>query len=748
MIGRIISHYKVLSKLGEGGMGVVYKAEDTKLKRTVALKFLHPDLTRDTQAKARFIHEAQAASALQHNNICTIHEIDETKDGRLFIAMDCYEGDTLKEKIAKDPLTTEEALDIACQAAAGLSKAHEAGMVHRDIKPANVLITRDGLVKIVDFGLAKLSGRTRLTRTGTSAGTVCYMSPEQLRGADVDHRSDIWALGVVLYEMITGEVPFRGDCEQAMSYSIVNEAPRPIRSLRPDVPEEMERLIEKTLSKDPSERYQSSTELIDALHRLKARSQSSAMDACRRDAKGGPSIAVLPFVNMSADPENEYFSDGLAEDLINALTKIRDLRVAARTSAFSFKGAKTDVREIGRKLNVETVMEGSVRKVGDRLRVTAQLINVADGYHLWSEQYDRTMKDIFAIQDEITTAIVRELKMQLVPEERSVCITPQTDNLDAYTLYLKGRYLWNRRTVAALESSIPCFQQAVQGDPDYALAHVGLADAYILLAYSSYGVMNPRLAYPKAKEAALKALEIDETLAEAHTSLAMIRCSYDWDWGAAEREFKQAIALNPNYAWAHHWYAIQLAQMGRHAEAELEIRTARQLDPFSLIVNAVAGLLLFLRGEYDRAVSDLQDTLKLEPNFWHAQLYLGYGYFAKGLHEKAIECVERATVLSGHATYPASMLGSFHALSGNVTKATEILHQLEERAKESYVPPFYFSNIYYGLGDLDATFSCIERALQDHDPAVLFFKNWPLISERFRSDPRFVKMLKRIGLQK
>jgi TolB-like protein/Flp pilus assembly protein TadD len=535
-----------------------------------------------------------------------------------------------------------------------------------------------------------------------------------------------------------------------MSYSILNEAPKPVRTLRSDVPVEVERLIEKTLSKDPNERYQTSTELTGALQSLKKRIESSRLDvaeAGRSDAKGRRSIAVLPFVNMSADPENEYFSDGLAEDLINALTKIRDLRVAARTSAFSFKGAKTDVREIGRKLNVETVMEGSVRKVGDRLRITAQLIDVADGYHVWSEQYDRMMKDIFEIQDEITTAIVQKLKMQLVPEERSVLMTPQTDSLEAYNLYLKGRYFWNKRTVAALESSITCFEQAVQEDPNYALAHVGLADAYILLAYSSYGAMNPRLAYPKAKEAVLKALEIDETLAEAHTSLAMILCSYDWDWGAAEREFKQAIALNPNYASTHHWYAIQLAQMGRHAEAELEIRTARQLDPFSLIVNAVAGLLLFLRGEYDRAVSDLQDTLKLEPNFWHAHLYLGYAYSAKGLHEKAIECVERATVLSGHATYPTSMLGSFHALNGDVTKAMEILHRLEERAKKSYVPPFYFSNIYYGLGDLDATFSCIERALQDHDPAVLFFKNWPLLSERFRSDPRFVKMLKRIGLR-
>jgi serine/threonine-protein kinase len=665
----------------------------------------------------------------------------------MFLVMPCYEGESLQAKIERGPLKLDEAVDIAIQVATGLAKAHEKGIVHRDIKPGNIFVTSDGLAKIVDFGLAKLSGRTKLTRTGTSPGTVSYMSPELLRGGDVDHRTDIWALGVVLYEMITGDTPFRGDYEQAMSYSIVNEEPKPIRSLRSDVPVEMGRLIEKLLSKDPNERYQKSTELIGALQSLKRRFESSSVDASWSDTKRVPSIAVLPFVNMSADPENEYFSDGLAEDLINALTKVKNLRVAARTSAFSFKGVKTDVREIGRKLGVDTVVEGSVRKVGDRLRITAQLIDVVDGYHLWSEQYDRMMKDIFAIQDEITLAIVQKLKMELLSEERDELITPYTNNLEAYNLYLKGRYFWNKRTVDAIQLSITYFQKAVQEDPDFALAHVGLADAYILLAYSSYGAMNPRHAYPQAKQAAIKALEIDDTLAEAHTSLAMIQCSYDWDWASAEREFKRAIALNPNYAWAHHWYAIYLAQMGRHAEAELEIRTARQLDPFSLIINAVCGLLLFLKGEYDRAISDLQETLKLEPNFWHAHLYLGYAYFAKGSYEKAIESEDRATALSGHAAYPTSILGSLYGLTGDVVRAREMLHRLEERAKEVYVPPFYFSNIYYGLGDMDAVFACFERALEDHDPALLFFKFWPLFDGRTRSDPRFVEMLKRIGFQ-
>ena len=432
MIGQTISHYRILEKLGEGGMGVVYKAQDTKLKRTVALKFLPPEYTRDADAKARFIHEAQAASALQHNNICTIHDIDGTDDGRLFIVMDCYEGEPLKEKIARGPMKLEEAVEIAVQVASGLSKAHEKGIVHRDIKPGNVIITTDGIAKIVDFGLAKLAGQTMITKAGKTLGTVAYMSPEQARGEKVDHRTDIWSLGVVLYEMLTGRLPFRGEHEAAMLYSVVHEEPQPISSFRSDLPPDIESNITKMLQKDPGKRFQHIRELLAQLDTMKKTNETKV-------GKALPSIAVLPFVNMSPDPENEYFSDGLAEELINALSKLVGLRVTARTSAFRFRGKDLDIREIGKQLNASTVLEGSVRKAGNRLRITAQLINVADGYHLWSEKYDRELEDVFIIQDEISLAIVEKLKLALL-EDRvgggSVrASVPSSNRTDGFPVY-------------------------------------------------------------------------------------------------------------------------------------------------------------------------------------------------------------------------------------------------------------------------------------------------------------------------
>jgi serine/threonine protein kinase/Tfp pilus assembly protein PilF len=589
MIGQTISHYKISEKLGQGGMGVVYKAEDTKLKRTVALKFLPPDLTRDPEAKQRFIHEAQAASALEHNNICNIHEIDETDDGQTFIVMACYEGEILKDKIQKGPLKVEQAIDITIQVAEGLKKAHKTGIVHRDIKPANIFIADDGIVKILDFGLAKLAGQVKLTKTGTTIGTVAYMAPEQARGEKIDQRTDIWSLGVVLYEMLSGQLPFKSEYVQALVYSILNEDPEPIKNLRPSVPMELERIIAKTLAKSSDERYQHINDVLVDLRKLKKELESIISEELPSKKKPRPSIAVLPFTNLSADKEQEFFCDGMAEEIINALTHVEGLRVVARTSAFVFKDKCEDIREIGKKLNVETLLEGSVRKAGNRLRISAQLINVADGYHLWSEKYDRDMEDIFAVQDEISLAIVAKLKVRLLGEERAAIMKRHTEDVEAHNFYLQGRYFWNKRTKGGLKKAIEYFKLAAEKDPDYALAYAGLADVYNVLP--GYWILSREEAYPKAKEAALRALELDDRLAEAHTSLADVKYNFENDLEGAEQEFKRAMALNPGYATAHHWYSIFLRHMDRFEEAVKEGKHALELDPLSPVLNFyLAGL--------------------------------------------------------------------------------------------------------------------------------------------------------------
>jgi len=544
MIGRIISHYKILEKLGEGGVGVVYKGEDTKLKRTVALKFLPAELTRDPDAKKRFVHEAQAAGALDHPNICTIYEIDEA-EGHTFISMACIEGQSLKDKIesgpvganGRSPLPIDEALDIAIQVAEGLQAAHEKGIIHRDIKSANIMVTEKGQAKIMDFGLAKLAGQVRLTKTGTTVGTVAYMSPEQARGEEVDHRTDIWSYGVVLYEMVTGQLPFKGEYDQAVVYSILNEEPEPMTGLRTGVPMELERVVNKALVKSLDSRYQNAGDILVDLRLLRKELELMASKEQPSRENPQPSIAVLPFYNLSADKEQEYFCEGMTEEIINALTHVEGLRVVARTSAFSFRGKEIDVGEIGRKLSVETLLEGSVRKAANRLRIWVQLVNVVDGYHLWSERYDREMEDVFAVQDEISLAIADKLKVKLLRGEKTKLITHHTDDLEAYNLYLRGRYLWNKRTEGGIKKAIEHFKQAIKKDPSYALAYTGLADSYSTL--TSYISILPKEVFPKGRDAALKALEIDDTLAEAHASLALIRRDYEWDWAGA-REGIQA----------------------------------------------------------------------------------------------------------------------------------------------------------------------------------------------------------------
>jgi len=749
MIGETISHYKILEKLGEGGMGEVYKAEDIKLKRTVALKFLTSQALGSNEEKDRFMNEAQAVAALEHPSICTIHEIDQ-KEGKTFIAMGYIEGQSLKEKIESAPLKLEEAIDIVIQVAEGLQEAHEKKIVHRDIKSANIMVTTKGQVKIMDFGLAKLAKVEQITKDNITMGTLAYMSPEQARGEEVDHRTDVWSLGVVLYEMVTGQLPFKGEYEQAVIYSILNEEPEPMRGLQAGLPKELEIIVNKALAKSPDSRYQNAGDILADLRKLSKELESMKEQPSTK--KSQPSIAVLPFTNLSGDKEQEYFCDGMAEEIINALTHVESLRVVARTSAFVFKDKKEDIREIGKKLNVKTLLEGSVRKVGDRVRITAQLVNVADGYHLWSEKYDRNIgkeccpDDIFAIQDEISLAIVDKLKVKLLGEEKSALVKRYTDNLEAYNLYLKGRYFWNKRGEEDLKKGLECFKQAIEKDPNYALTYAGLADSYILLA--EHSLLPPKDAFPRAKAAVIKALEIEETLVEAHTSLAFIKTLNDWDWMGAEKEFKQAIEFNPGYATAHQWYAEHLTMMGQYAEAIAELKRAQELDPLSLIIGVALAVTLFCGARrYDRVIEECQKVLEMDPNFGGALNVLGMVYRERAMYEEAIEAFQKARTFDEGNTWVMAELGHAYAASGNRSEAQKVLNELQQLSKRRYVPPDNIALVYLGLGKKDLMFEYLEKAYEDRSVGLSWLKADPIF-DSLRSDPRFTALLKRIGLEK
>jgi len=736
MIGQTVSHYRILERLGEGGMGVVYRAEDTRLKRNVALKFLPPRMSSNEEAKTRFIHEAQTASALDHPNVCTIHEICESEDGRMFIVMACYEGESLDEKVRKGPQPLKEILDIAAQIALGLEKAHSMQIVHRDIKPSNIFITHDSRALILDFGLAKLQGLTQITKTGTTLGTLAYMAPEQIRGTQVDHRADIWSFGVLLFEMITGQLPFEGDYEAALIYTVLNEDPKSLQSLREGVPDNICRVVHKAIEKNPAERWQTMRQIIETMKEPGIKTFSG---------KQKRSIIVLPFANMSADAEQEYFCDGITEEIINALAQLKKLRVIARTSAFAFKGKNVDVREIGSKLGVDTLLEGSVRKSGHQVRVTAQLVNTEDGSHIWSEKYDRKLDDIFKIQDEISAEIAHQMQIKFKMSERSPVESRYSEDVESYTLYLKGRHHWNNLTKEGLKKALDYFDQVIERDPDYAPAYAGRADCHGRAAWYFY--YPPRDQLPLAKSAAEKALILDEDLAEAHASLGFINMLYDRDWIKAEQEFTRAVELNPGNPTAHAYFSIYHAARGEHEKSISEANIALDLDPLSLFSYLNLGSRYFYAGDYEKAVETINKIFELNPGFTIAHYYLSFSYAQLGWYEKALESVKRVVDEFGKSDpifYAA--LGLAFAKAGKKSEAKAILEELSELSRSATFSMIFIPMIHISLGEIDPAFKALEKALEAYDPLIIWLKSDPTLTQ-LSSDPRHTALLKKVGLQ-
>ena len=739
MIGKTISHYKILEKVGEGGMGVVYKAEDTKLKRTIALKFLPRELMRDQEARDRFMKEAQAAAALDHPHICTVHEIDEV-DGKTFIAMAYIEGQSLKEKIEAGQMEIDDVVEVAFQVAGGLKEAHDKGIIHRDIKPANIMLTEKGQAKIMDFGLAKLEWGVNLTKTATILGTVAYMSPEQARGEKVDHRTDIWSLGCVLYEMITGQRPFKSDKDQAAIYAILNEAPQPLANLKKELTQELEQTVNKCLEKNPDKRYQDANEIIDDLSSLQKKLKFETTES--QPAEKKPSIAVLPFVDMSPQKDQEYFCDGIAEELINALTHIKDMRVVARTSAFSFKRKELDIREIGRKLNVEMVLEGSVRKAGNRLRITAQLINVADGYHLWSERFDRELSDVFAIQDEISLAITDKMKLKLLGEERERIVKRYTEDLDAYSLYLKGLYFRRKMTEDNIKKAMKYFNLAIEKDPDYALAFAGLAYAYLALSF--YASVSSKKTHAKAKQAVLRAMNLDNQLAESYEASALISAFFEWQWETAKKECRRAIELNPGYVWARFHLSNFLGYQARFDESIKEMHKAHEFDPLNVGFNRNLGAAYLRAGKFEKAIEILQRTIEMDPSFPASHLYLGYTYMQKSMYEEALAEIQKDTNIP--EAFLNTQVGIVYARLGKREEAIQILNKYMKPSTREFKSPYGLALLCFALGENDLGIQWLERAYETHDMWMCSIKI-DFLLDSVRTDLRFKKLLKKMNLE-
>ncbi|MBI4547737.1 MAG: protein kinase [Ignavibacteriae bacterium] len=733
MIGQTISHYRILEKLGEGGMGVVYKAHDAKLDRLVALKFLPHRLTANEAEEQRFLQEAKAAAALNHPNICTIYGIEEYDDEQ-FIVMEYVDGSTIR-KLKPETLKLETVTAYAIQIGEALATAHEKDITHRDIKPDNIMVNSKNQIKVMDFGLAKFKDELGLTKTATTVGTTAYMSPEQIRGEKVDHGTDIWSFGVVLYEMLTGKLPFRGEHQAAMVYSITNEEPQPILSFRADIPQHLQAVLARALEKDKTRRYQSIQEVLSDLK------QPVLLVSSVKQEK---SIVVLPFENISPEKETEYFSDGLTEEIITNLSRISSLKVLSRTSSMHYKGTKKPLREIAKELAVGYVLEGSVRKQGNDLRITAQLIEAARDAHLWADKYRGTIQDVFDIQEKVAEEIVKALKLQLTEDEDEALRKRYTKNTEAYELYLKGnRYLW-LETLESINKAVECFESAIAKDAQYAPAYAGLANCYNGMAWFDY--MDTHEAFSKARSLATKAVEIDDTLAEAHNCLGYIDCVYDWNWSRAEQRLKRALELKPNYADAHLFYVWFLGAQGRIDEAMNEIKRAQELDPLSLVINANVSFPYYWKSRYDQAITQCLNTIKLEPTYYLDHWFLGIAYAQAGRYQEAASAFQKSITLSGGGYYKG-WLGHALARQGDRQEASRILTELEQLSKEKKMFSYQIALVYLGLNDNEQAMHWLEKAYTERAPWMLYLKIDPYLAP-LRSSPRFHAMLRGMGLVK
>ena len=764
--------YKIIAEIGRGGMGVVYKAEDQKLKRYVAIKLLPSDLANVEEAKERFIQEAQAAAALSHPNICTIHEVEESEE-KTYIAMEYIEGHSLRERTVKNPLSTEEALDVAIQVAQGLAEAHKKGITHRDIKSANIMLDEKRQAKIMDFGLAKVAGGALITKEGMTMGTIAYMSPEQARGEEVDHRTDIWSLGVVLYEIMSSQLPFKGEQDQSVVYSILNEKPKPITDMRSEIPMSIEQVVAKALEKNPDERYQHIDELLDDLisisegiepERVKARLRKAkllrrkkmifyagiagflilmtviALSLFTGRGEAIDSIAVLPFEN--ADPDTEYLSDGITVSLIDKLSQLPSLkRVIARGSVFLYKGKEIDPQVVGQEFDVDAVLMSQMSQRGDELFISVQLMNVKDNRHIWGENYRRNISEIFAIQEEISDSITDSLRLSLTQEEKALLAKRYTESTEAYELYSKGLYFLHK---FEHKKSLEYFHQAIEKDPTYALAYACIGWNYNAQGFLGY--LSPKEAFPRAKEAAEKALRMDDTLGLAHAVLGTTNFMYDWDWEAAERENKRAIELNPNNAVTHYGYAFYLGGMGRFDEALAEYKRAIELDPLSLTISMSLGAIFSFMRQSDRAIEQYKKVLEMDPNYILAHQFLALVYADSGMYDEAFAEAKKVLDLWGPNNETLSTLGIIYLMSGKKDKAKEILDELLGLEKQKYVQPSYFAIFYGYLGEMDLAFEWLEKAYEERDQQMVWLKVWPNL-DPLRSDQRFKAMLKKMNLE-